>query len=111
MRKLSLILVALALVMTSVTSAAVVTEDFKLNPTEKQIRALLENPNLEISSDEKAFVTFMLNEDHEIVVLTVDTENAIVEKFVKQRLNYHKIESVLKVGHEYKVPITIQFEI
>jgi NMD protein affecting ribosome stability and mRNA decay len=110
MRKLSLIMVAFALVMTSVTSAAVVTEDVKNNPTEEQIRALLENPTFEILSDEKAFVTFMLNEDHEIVVLTVDTDNSAMEKFVKSRLNYHKIESVLKVGQEYKVPITIHYE-
>ena len=110
MKKLSLILVALALVMTNVTSAAVVTEDEKNGPTEEQSRVLLENPNLEISSDVNAYVTFMLNENHEIVVLTVDTENAVVEKFVKNRLNYHKIESVLKVGQEYQVPITIHYE-
>ncbi|MFT5103127.1 MAG: hypothetical protein ACI86C_000778 [Candidatus Latescibacterota bacterium] len=110
MKKLSLIMVALALVMTSVTSAAVVTEDVKNNSTEEQIRVLLESPNLEISSDQNAFVTFMLNEDHEIIVLTVATENKMVEKFVKTRLNYHKIESLLVVGQEYKVPITIQYE-
>ena len=110
MRKLSLIMVAVALVMTSVTSAAVVTEDVKNSPTEEQIRVLLENPNLEISSDVNAFVTFMLNDDHEIVVLTVDTDNEVVERFVKARLNYHKIESLLKVGQEYQVPITIHYE-
>ena len=110
MRKLSLIMVALALIMTSITSAAVVTEELKPNPTEEQIRELLENPNFEISADEKAFVTFMLNQNHEIVVLSVDTENTVVEKFIKSRLNYNKIDTLLKVGQEYKVPITIRFE-
>ncbi len=109
MRKLSLILVALALVMTSVTSAAVVSEDLKVIPTEKQIGELLENPSFEMTSEEKAFVTFIINEDHEIVVLTVDTDNESVDKFVKSRLNYNKLEGALKVGHEYKVPIVIQY--
>ena len=110
MRKLSLIMVAIALFMTSLTSAAVVTEDAKLNPTEEQIRELLANPTFEISADETAYVTFTLNQAHEIVVLNVDTDNVVVERFVKNRLNYHKIESVLKAGQEYKVPITIHFE-
>ena len=44
----------------------------------------------------------------EIVVLTIDTNNVSIERFIKSRLNYHKLENTLTPGEEYQVPICIK---
>lgn len=57
----------------------------------KEISKLLENPNFKVSENEiYATVRFTFNTAGEIVVLSVDTENAVVENFIKERLNYKK---------------------
>jgi len=105
-------MVALALAITSVTVAANVPSDNEKNPTtEQQIGSLLANPNLDISADESAYVTFMVNKKHEIVVLSVETSSEQVETFVKKRLNYQKISEELISGRTYAVPVSIHYEL
>jgi hypothetical protein len=75
-----------------------------------QIGDLLETNSIEVggSNDLTASVTFMLNGDMEIVVLTVDTEDERLEGFVKARLNYQKVaDKNLRAGKVYEVPIRI----
>lgn len=58
----------------------------------KEISKLLENPGFKVSTDEiYATVRFTLNNAGEIVVLSVDTEDEAIENFIKERLNYKKL--------------------
>ena len=65
--------------------------------------------NFEIQDNElKADVRLTINEKGELVVLSVDTKNIVLEKFVKNRLNYQKVESAKPVeGKIYTVAVRI----
>jgi len=85
------------------------------NPKAKistQIESLLEEHNgfnLGEADELSAVVRFMLNDDKEIVVLSVDTQDERLERFVKARLNYEKVaDQNLKVGKAYKVPVRVR---
>ena len=63
--------------------------------------------NLE-SGDLTAEVSFIINEKGELVVLSVETKDEILEGFVKSRLNYQKVGSSAVVpGRVYEVPVRI----
>ncbi len=111
MKKVNVILVALALFIGTLTSyAGVDPVTLPLEPT-KEIGELLKAPGFEVDSDIRAVVTFVVNKNNEVVVLSVDCETKQFCKYIKSRLNYQKIDSGLKKGVEYKVPIRIQKEI
>ena len=109
MRKLSLVFVAAMLL---VTGNILANDSVKDNPVKKlstQIGELLENSYL--TTDEvslTAQVRFTLNNEDEIVVLSVDTENGKLESFIKGRLNYKKVEVAGAIeGKMYTIPIKI----
>ena len=109
MRKLSLVFVAAMLL---VTGNILANDPIKDDPAKKlsaQIGELLDNNYL--TDDEvslTAQVRFTLNNEGEIVVLSVDTENKRLESFVKVRLNYKKVEVVGgKEGQMFTIPIRI----
>lgn len=109
MKNVSVILVAFALLFgTSISTAAVVTEkEGDKVSISQEIASLLQNLEIELEEDLRSNVTFMINSEHEIVVLTVDSENEVVEQFIKSRLNYEKLENDLTPGKEYVVPVRI----
>ena len=110
MRKLSLVFVAAMLL---VTGNILANDSVKVDPTKKlstQIGELLEDNYLVTSDDVSltAQVRFTLNNEGEIVVLSVDTANERLESFVKGRLNYQKVEITgASEGQMFTVPIRI----
>ena len=111
MKKVKVMFVATALLIGSLasTAATVPTNPVK-DPTATEISGLLQNPSFEVTGDLTAMVSFMLNDDNEIVVISVDTESENVERFVKSRLNYQEVASTLEQGKAYKVPVRIVSE-
>ena len=84
----------------------------KEDPTKKlstQIGELLDDNNLTSEEvDLTAQVRFTLNNEGEIVVLSVDTENDILASFVKARLNYKKVDVAgVKEGKMFTIPVRI----
>lgn len=71
-----------------------------------QIAELLKNPEMNVDQDIMAKVTFMVNENKELVVINVDTKNERVDAFIKSRLNYKKLDAVA-TGKEWVVPVRI----
>ena len=111
MKKVNLVLVALALFIGTLTSfAGVEPVTLPLEPN-KEIGELLKAPGFEVESDIQAYVTFVVNKNNEVVVLSVDCETKKICKYIKSRLNYQKIDSGLKKGVEYKVHVRIKKEI
>ena len=107
MKKLNVLLLAIAFIMTTIVNA---NTDPKSTPDDlvKEIQELLKQPYFEVDKQEEAYVIFTLNKNKEFVVLFVDAENEIVENFIKFRLNYKKVKSELKTGQKlYKVPVRI----
>lgn len=73
----------------------------------KAIGTLLNNPGFEIKEDLTAKVTFMLNKEREIVVLTVDTKSTQLENYIKSRLNYNELAVKLAVNKKYEVSVRL----
>ncbi len=109
MRKLSLVFVAAMLL---ATGNILANDSIKGDPAKKlstQIHDLMDDNNF--SSDDvnlTAQVRFTLNNEGEIVVLSVDTDNERLASFVKGRLNYKKVEVAgATEGKMFTIPIKI----
>ena len=114
MRKISLVFAAALLLSAGNVFATDGTSAIE-NPNVKigtQIESLLEEHNgynLGEAEELTALVSFMLNDEKEIIVLSVDTEDERLERFVKARLNYEKVvDQDLKEGKTYKVPVRLR---
>ena len=72
------------------------------------ISELLKNPKVEFNKDMSAMVEVTVNQNNELVVLSVDTQNKAFESFIKNRLNYKKVSKEV-VGNQkhFKIPVTI----
>ncbi|WP_394749860.1 hypothetical protein [Spongiimicrobium salis] len=109
MRKFSLVFAAAMLLMTGSIFAN--NGDTEKKPSNRQlaaqIGALLESNNFIVEEhDVTANVKFTLNSDQEIVVLSVDSEDESLVKFVKGRLNYQKVKTEnFREGKMYTVPV------
>ncbi len=95
------------LVATTLSASTGLIDKKKPTTVTEEIGYLLEAPSFEITKEINTTAVIMFNEDGEIVVLSVDTDNRVVEKFVKSRLNYRKLYNKLDEGKQYKVPIRL----
>ena len=74
----------------------------------KEISVLLKNARFEVEQDVEAIVTITFNKYDEIVVLSVETENAEFKNFIKDRLNYSKVSAALiNESEHYIVPVRL----
>lgn len=109
MRKFSLVLVAAMLL----SAGSVLANDSKPNDPSKSLSAqiskmLSNNSFTENEIDLTAQVRFTLNGEHQIVVLSVDTEDVAFKEFVKAKLNYKEVDlKTYKEGKMYTVPVRI----
>ncbi|KGL63545.1 hypothetical protein [Polaribacter sp. Hel1_85] len=56
----------------------------------------------------KAEISFIINNNNEVVVISVDTKASEFKSFVKQKLNYKKINlKNIKKGEIYIIPVKI----
>lgn len=107
MKKLNVMLLAAAFAVSSVVSAG--TNPAKTESTlTNEIKTLLEKPSFKIKKDLTAYVTLTLNDENEIVVLSVDSKSETLESFIKHRLNYKKLNMSLSGNNKfYKVPVRL----
>lgn len=59
----------------------------------KAVFNLLRNPDIGQDLDEKVRISFFVTSDQEVVVLKTDARTLELDKFIKKRLNYHKIKA------------------
>jgi ribosomal protein L7Ae-like RNA K-turn-binding protein len=109
MRKLSYVIVAAMLLSTGSILATSTELDEPTAGISEQIHEMLaDNSFSEGECNSTAQVRFTLNDKGQIVVLSVETESENLERFVKSKLNYKKIEiSNVKEGKLYTVPVRI----
>ena len=63
---------------------------------------------LEIYKSSEAEVSFIINNKNEVVVISVDSSSKEFTSFVKNKLNYKKINEIgAKKGEIYKMPVKI----
>ncbi len=109
MRKLSMVVVATMLLTVGNVFANEVTTVDPSESLSAQISKLLSNNAF--TQNELALtaqVRFTLNNDHQIVVLSVETENMALADFVKRKLNYEEVDlEDYKEGKLYTIPVRI----
>ena len=110
MRKLNLVVVAAMLLVTGNVLANKANGENPDKSLSAQISAMLSENNFnEDQTDVTAQVRFTLNTEGEIVVLSVSTENDIMENFVKSKLNYKKVNlDEVREGKIYTIPVRIK---
>ena len=109
MKKLKAVSVALALFATMSAFATKGKKSTEENNLTGQIYELLKEHKFKLDSEElTAEVRFIINEEGELVVLSVKTDYDIVEDYVKNRLNYKKVQlDKVAPGKVYELPVRI----
>lgn len=112
MKTLKVLVLAVAFTFSGVLSAS--TEPAK-KAVEKsstistKVSKLLEAPSFEVKENLKAMVFLTVNQENEIVVLSVDSEHEWLESYIKGRLNYEKLDADLSKSQKtFKVPVTVR---
>lgn len=110
MRKISLVLIVAVLLSVGNVFANDVKEPNPSKQLSAQISQMLnKNRFFEIAADLTAQVRFTLNNEQEIVILSVETEAIEMEEFIKARLNYKKVAlPEYTEGKIYTIPVRIE---
>jgi hypothetical protein len=77
----------------------------------KEITQLVKSPKLDDGDQLEARVSFIINDDQEIVVLYVDTDEDYIDNFIKRKLNYHRVKTNgVKSNSKYSIKIKFKSE-
>lgn len=71
----------------------------------KEMSALLDHPSFLVTHERTVAVEFVLNKDNEVVVLSVDSNDADVRNFINVRLNHKVLDAKLKQGKVFILPV------
>ncbi len=111
MKTIKIILLAVAFTFSGVLTASTDPEPTKEALTETisiEIGKLLKNPKFLIEEDMLAKVKVVINEDNELVVLSVQSDDEDLENYIKGRLNYKELSVKLRTGQKaFLVPVRI----
>ena len=88
----ALFLVFTLTVMVIQVSANIPFQDSISRPRESVVK-LLKNPEIKLTSDQNVRISFFITADNEVVVLKTDTHSPKLDKFIKERMNYKKIDA------------------
>lgn len=111
MKTLKMLVLVVAFTLSGVISAS--TEPLKNIADEpstvsKTVGELLKNPSIDLRYDTNATVMLTVNSKNEIVVLSVESDNEDVKRFIKARLNYKKLDSNFSSKLQaFKVPVKL----
>ncbi len=75
-----------------------------------EVATLLENPQILVEKELSADIEFTLNTKGEIVVLLIESNEELVESYVKSRLNYKKIDSNLSKSENRVYKLTLKIK-
>ena len=110
MKTLKMLVLVVAITFSSVVSANTnPIKNAEPSSISQTVAELLKKPSFEVKENVDTLAYIYVNEQDEMVVLSVDTDNRVVEDYIKSRLNYKKLsKNVLNHGKMYKLPIKIQ---
>tara|TARA_Y100000034_G_C6698087_1_gene307689 strand:- start:203 stop:553 length:351 start_codon:yes stop_codon:yes gene_type:complete len=113
MKRFQSLLLALAIAICSTVAVNANNPEAATQPDPRmmsiEISSLLKHHKLNLKKDARANVLLAINKDNEIVVLSVEAENEVVERFIKEKLNYKKINCPVNPEvEEFKLPVTLK---
>lgn len=115
MKTVKTFLLALAISFTSIVSADTKPPKTMLYSVDdaafiqKHVTELLKDPYFKVEKDMEAYVRLIVSENDELVVLSVESKQKDVVKFIKSRINYKTIpEGCSHKYKQYKFPVKIR---
>lgn len=110
MKKLAVLFLVFAL--STSTAFANNADDDKKKKDNQQLRTeivnLLGSGETTLNISCKAMVSFMINNEGEIVVISVDSKNNALESYVKRKLNYKKVSAKIPNMKIYTLPLRVK---
>jgi len=88
--------------------SAMATNEPTAKDLHQEIAALLNDIQLPEGNDYQAIVDFVVNEENQIVVVAVETQDDFVDALIKSRLNYKTIETDTESNKMKQVKITLK---
>jgi len=108
MRTIKTLLLAVTLTVSSLFSANATDSSTEPAFINAEIGKLLKSPQFELETEVKAYVRLAFNENNEMVVLFVESDDKMINNYIKSRLNYKKLsETVIDKNKVYMVPVRI----
>jgi hypothetical protein len=104
-----MLVLAIAITFSSVLFAGTnPIEKAELASISEPIGELLKSPSFQLKKNVAAMVTIFINQNNEIVMISVDTNNKSVENYIKNLLNYKKLfKEAIGYRKSFKIPVTI----
>jgi len=110
MKNIKSIITILAISLSTIFSISAAEKD---KPETKELRTeivsfLGDNISIELQETSTAEVSFIVNNDNEIVIISVDSNIEELNSYIKSKLNYKKLNvKGTKKGEVYKIPLRI----
>ena len=108
MKKFKFLAIALMFGTMSLFANTINNPEVSKDEIRKQIVELVESSNANLSTEAYVDLTFTFSTEGEIVVLQVNSADREVLSFIRENLNYKKIENPGKVNRKYTMSITIK---
>ncbi|MBY5958025.1 hypothetical protein KUV50_07785 [Membranicola marinus] len=104
----------IAIVLLLITSIHQISTTKPLEDPNAKLRSvvvkLLKNPTLQTTLDQSVRISFFITTDDELVVLKTDARSNKLDEFIKERMNYHKI-NVKDLEVNRIIHIKVQFRL
>jgi hypothetical protein len=114
MKNLKTIITLIALSLSTLFSVVAIEKNPTKGKSNKELRTeiislLGDEIPVQVQNESLAEVAFIINNNNEIVVLSVDSKIEKLNSFVKNKLNYKKITTKgVKKGEFYRMPLKIK---
>ena len=103
-------MVAISLMSTFSTFAADTTPKTTNQEIREKVVGLLgDSVNMALITDTSVKISFMVNNKNEMVVVSIDSNDASIHSFVKKKLNYKNLSvKGIKIGEIYSIPLKLK---
>lgn len=111
MKKVKALLLVIVVTFSSVIYASADKEPSNLKLMVNEISNYLQKPEFTLKQEALAHVKIILNDNREMVVLSVVSKSYELENFIKERLNYVKLKTKIKSSSRlFTIPIRITID-
>jgi type II secretory pathway component PulL len=107
MRKLMLMALALVIGTASLFASNVGDSDAPKDEIRDQIVKLLKTPSFSVDQEYNVNISFTFSSEGEIIVLNIDSKDRDVLDYIRENLNYKKIQSPGEKDKLYKMPLKV----
>lgn len=108
MKKLALLTLAVVLSTTGLFAMDVTPEEISKEDVRSQIVKLLDNPEFAVERDFNVEVQFTFSSEGEIVVLGVSSSRVDVKQYIRDHINYKKLENPGVRNRIYTMPLKVK---